>query len=167
MRVFWVAAGSDVGAALGGALAAGMVAAAVALLYVTVRHGPTLLVAAGYVAFKWFSGGQWRHNYTGPRYVTRPVRAVGQTVLTVATVAAILNPLATVAVIGALAGALSVTAAMTRRRARAVGLPPLRARRVDPDRPRALASAGTLRVGVNQLRADRSGGTRVGREPAR
>jgi hypothetical protein len=153
MRVLWVAAGSDVGVALGGAMAAGMVAAAVALLYVTVRHGPTLLVAAGYVAFKWFSGGQWRHHYTGPRYVTRPVRAVGQTVLTVVAVAAWLNPLATVVVIGALAGALGVTVAVTRRWARPVGLPPLRARRVEPDRPRALASAAAPPVGVDYLRA--------------
>jgi hypothetical protein len=166
MRVLGAASGGEIGVALGSAVVAGIAAAVLALLYAVWKYGPTLLVAAGYVAFKWFSGGQWRHNYLGPRYVTRPVRAVGQTLLTIVAVAAVFNPFATVAVILAVAAVLGGTAVVTRRRARRVELPPLRARRVEPDAPRAVAGAGTADVGL--IPVHRIGAAGTGRAgPAR
>jgi hypothetical protein len=74
------------------------------------------LVVIGYVAAKWCSGADWRHGYRGPRRVTRPVRAVGQSLVAVVTGCAIWRPLATVATLGAAGVVLVVTALISRTR---------------------------------------------------
>lgn len=49
----------------------------------------------GYVLWKWFTGGTWRHNYQGRRYLSRPVRATLQTLPVVFAVAFVIAPAAT------------------------------------------------------------------------
>jgi hypothetical protein len=70
----------------------------------------------GWATCKWLSGADWRHGYTGPRKVTRPVRAVGQSLVAVVGGCAIWRPLATVATLGAAGVLLVVTAAYSRTR---------------------------------------------------
>jgi hypothetical protein len=82
---------------------------------IAVARGLVLgLVVVGYVAVKWCTGGDWRHGYTGRRRVTRPVRAVGQSLFAVVGGCVIWRPLATVATLGA-AGVVLVAAALISR----------------------------------------------------
>jgi hypothetical protein len=107
----------------------------------------------GWAATKWCSGADWRHNYRGRRRVTRPVRAVGQSLVAVVGGCAVWRPLATVATLGAAGTLLVVTALISRTRCAGAGagapfVPegPYRTRAY-VDRPRAkIANVDVVRV---------------------
>lgn len=122
------------------ALAVGGLTAVGGLALAVWRFGPAALVTVGYVLVKWFTGGQWRHNYTGRRLVTRPVRAVGQTGGTVLAVGAVLNWALTLTVVAVAAVLLFGSAVVVRRRrAGRRLLPPFPARRVKAVKVRHVA----------------------------
>jgi hypothetical protein len=83
---------------------------------IAVRGVALALFVVGWATVKWCTGGDWRHGYTGRRRVTRPVRAVGQSLAAVVGGCAVWRPLATVATLGAAGVVLVVTAAYSRRR---------------------------------------------------
>jgi hypothetical protein len=83
---------------------------------IAVRGVALALFVVGWAATKWCSGADWRHNYRGRRRVTRPVRAVGQSLVAVVGGCAIWRPLATVATLGAAGVVLAVTALVSRTR---------------------------------------------------
>jgi hypothetical protein len=81
-----------------------------------VRGVALALFVVGWATCKWITGADWRHGYTGRRRVTRPVRAVGQSLVAVVCGCAIWRPLATVATVGAGGLVLAVAALISRAR---------------------------------------------------
>lgn len=83
---------------------------------IAVRGVALALFVVGWATTKWCSGADWRHNYRGRRRVTRPVRAVGQSLVAVVGGCVIWRPLATVATVVAGGLVLAVTALISRTR---------------------------------------------------
>jgi hypothetical protein len=86
---------------------------------IAVRGVALALFVVGWATCKWITGADWRHGYTGRRRVTRPVRAVGQSLVAVVGGCAIWRPLATVATLGVGGLVLAVAALIGRTRAAA------------------------------------------------
>jgi hypothetical protein len=107
-------------------------------------------VVIGWACWKWLSGAQWHHSWTGRRLVTRPVRAAGQSLLTAVVIGLALAPVATGAVVATVILTLAVAAGGYRTRlwldAREAARPgPVRAQVIEQGAPiRHPVAAGRL-----------------------